>query len=791
MRPIAALVAIAVLLLTGPLTGSALAAPADAPVTGSGTAVPGVTPDGGGPLQLDLTQLTPRLVNADGPNTITVEGTLTNTGTSPVDQLAIRLQRGDALRTEGDLRTALDGRAPTDTVTPQFIDLPGELAPGARMPVQFTVPLRGDANTGLALSHAGVYELLVNVNGVPQDGTRARLAAVRMLLPVLSLPPDPAAAAAAVPADTGRAPTPFTLLYPIVDTPRLLPTVPGEVPTLTDDDLAASFAPTGRLGGLVTALAQRAPVGSRLRDATCVAVDPELLETAAAMRGGYQVRAPDGTVTPGRGAEVAGQWLDSLAAVVRGGCLLALPYADADLVALTRGGLAPLAARAVVDGRALTAQLLGTPPLPSTLWPTDGLLDEPTLGAVGAGSPGASSTVVLSAEGIEQDRSSRTSGVVSVAAAPARQVGVLTDPLLTLAATGPAGPDTGSTGPSSAVPATSAPAGTSAPLSTQDTIGALVYRAETGPAAAGTGPMVLAPPHQWAADGVGADALLTAAGQLIDDGRLAPRGLGTIGAGAAGTDDNRLFYPLRAGAQEIPPAVIDTVRTTGDDIARLRASSENEPGVGATPAAVFDPMLRGTLRATSSAWRGQPQLAQQAADLTTGRITELRSSVRVLEPPSPYSLGTTDAPLLLTLANGLPVTMRVRVELASTAGLRVAPIPEQRVPPLGRIQVRVSAQVTRSGQFTVDATVRTRDGGPLGPPSRLQVRSTAYGTITVWLTATAGALLVVLAARRILRRARGEQGKPAVPRPGPPDPGPPGPTPAERAQPPTLAPLEP
>ena len=67
--------------------------------------------------------------------------------------------------------------------------------------------------------------------------------------------------------------------------------MPGEPTLLTDDELATSLAPDGRLGGLVAALAG-APVGSPVRDATCLAVDPDLVETAAAMRSGYQVVAP-------------------------------------------------------------------------------------------------------------------------------------------------------------------------------------------------------------------------------------------------------------------------------------------------------------------------------------------------------------------------------------------------------------------------------------------------------------------------------------------------------------------
>ncbi len=116
------------------------------------------------------------------------------------------------------------------------------------------------------------------------------------------------------------------------------------------------------------------------------------------------------------------------------------------------------------------------------------------------------------------------------------------------------------------------------------------------------------------------------------------------------------------------------------------------------------------------------------------------------------------------------------MEILPSAGLRVAPIEPQEVPPLGRRQVRVSAEVTRSGQFSVQAAVRTPDGELLGQPSRLRVRSTAYGTITVWLTASAGILLVVLAGRRIVRRIRGEPGN------RPPGPTPPEPPPTDRPQ---------
>jgi hypothetical protein len=734
VRTVAAAAAILALLVTLVGTvGTAQAQPDAPPATDTG-------------LRFDVTAATPRVVTADGPAALTLTGTLTNTGSSPVTGLGVRVQRSDPLRSEAAVREALAGDVAADAVTPAFTDLP-DLAAGASAPVTLSVPLTGSPATTLALARAGVHALLVNVNGT-REGLRARMAAVRMLLPVLSLPAGAPAGSTGQPAG----PTPMTLLLPIVEPPRRLPTVPGEPVTLTDDGLAASFAPGGRLAGLVDALSARAPVGSPLRAGVCVAVDPDLVETAAQMADGYQVRAPAGTVVPGTGAEAARAWLARLSATLRGGCVLALAESDADLVALVRSGASDLARRAVADGRELTGRLLGTPVLADTVWPVDGALDEGTLADVGQAGDG-SSAAVLSADSVEQPGAAQVSGVVPLAdpaASGTTTVGVLTDPLLTLAAGGGASSTT-----------STSPAGGPGALGTQDALGALAFRALTTGARA-TGPMVLAPPHRWAVDGRGADALLDGAGRLVAAGLAEPRALGaSVAAGApAGAERQRLAYPVRMGAQEIPPAVVAAVAADRDDVERLRAAADYETGVGAPPEQVFDPLLRGLLRAVSGWWRGDPAAARAQAGLVGTRIDELVGSVRVLEPPGPFSLGTRDAPVPLTVANGLPITMTVRVELASTAGLRVAPIPVQRVPPLGRVQVRVSAEVLRAGQFTVEASVRTPDGGALGEPTRLQVRSTVYGTVTIWLTAVAGVLLVLLAARRIVRRIRGDRSGP-------------------------------
>lgn len=740
MRAVAALAAIIALLFPGP---GAAQAQDIRPSTG--------------PLDLVLDELAPRVVTAGGPTVLTVTGTLTNTGDVPVSDIGVRLQRGLPLTSEGAVRDALEGTAPTDAIVPRFQGLGGAgevtaLAPGAQVPVRLTVPLRGVPETGLALSGPGVYELLVNVNGVPEGRDRARLAAVRTMLPVIGLPAGPDGSGP-VPGGAAVA-TPFSLLYPVTDRPRRLPTVPGEPVLLTDDTLADDLGPRGRLGGLVGVLADSAPVGAPVRDGVCVAVDPDLVATASAMSAGYQVVAADGSRTPGRGAETAAAWLAAFAAAARGGCVLALPFADADTVALTRGGLAGAAADAVTAGRTIVADLLRTPVLESTAWPADGLLDEATLRTL---TDAGVRSVVLSADGVDRAARATPGGVVPLTG-PA--VGLVGDALLTLAAGG----DTDQVVVVDARGGAARPGPAGGALTTQDLLGTVAFRAARS---AGT-PLLVAPPHQWAADGAAARALLDGLGSLTSAGVLDARRLTDVVATGAPADaaERALVYPLSTGSREVPASTVASIGRTLADIADLRSSVVDDD-LGVDPDDVFEPLLGGAVRPASAAWRGVPADAVTAATATATRIAQLRGTVMVLEPPSPFSLATSDSPLLLTVANGLPVTMRVRVELASTSGLRVAPIPPVDVPPLGRRQIQASAEVLRSGVFTVDAAVLTQDGGRLGPPSRLQVRSTAYGTITLWLTGSAGVLLVVLAARRVLRRVRTEPGRNTDDRPRP------------------------
>jgi len=106
------------------------------------------------------------------------------------------------------------------------------------------------------------------------------------------------------------------------------------------------------------------------------------------------------------------------------------------------------------------------------------------------------------------------------------------------------------------------------------------------------------------------------------------------------------------------------------------------------------------------------------------------------------------------VSNELPVGVQVALNLSETAGLRAGAVGLQLVPAHSTRQLVIPAKVSRTGQFSIDARLSTAGGTPLGEPSTLQLRSTAFGRVTVALTAGAGALLVLLVARRIVRRIR-------------------------------------
>jgi uncharacterized repeat protein (TIGR01451 family) len=139
-----------------------------------------------------------------------------------------------------------------------------------------------------------------------------------------------------------------------------------------DDELAGLLGRGGSLGAVAEELARAdAP-------AATMVVDAMLVEEATAMAGGWRLRDGRQRTTVGPGdpsSRDAARFLVSLKKAASNHPPAAFPFGNADLPALVGAGGGARAANAVVRGRDLLTQGLGTAPDAGLAWPVDGAVD--------------------------------------------------------------------------------------------------------------------------------------------------------------------------------------------------------------------------------------------------------------------------------------------------------------------------------------------------------------------------------------------------------------------------------
>lgn len=672
--------AVTLLLALGPLAAPARAAPGDDM-----------------PLTITVTQLDPRTVTPDSP--ITVIGTVTNTADVAITDLVIRLQRGPVLTTRDELRDNDGDPSSSTSGFAPFIDLLADLDAGDTAPFRYQ-----STAEELGLTDLGVYPLMVNVNGTPDGDVEQRVGQLDSYLPFFPEPPL---------ASTGVA-----WLWPLVDRPHR-----GPDGLFMDDDLAAAVAGGGRLERML-AIAEADP-----QVPLTIAVDPLLVETLRAMAGGY--RLADGSA--GEGAAAAAEWLDRLTALARTRSVIALPYADADVVALTRAGLADQALQAVELGAQLVSDLLGVQPGTELSWPVDGQLTDSALAVL---QRAGAEQFVLSAEAVEPADDSRTP---SAAATVSNNTGtgadaLVSDPVLDGIV---AAADDWPTGPR---------------MAEQRYLAELAMITAEAPSVGRA--LLVAPPRRW-------DARVSYALPMLTDTvtepwlrPVEPTALGELPA----VDRGDLVYPDSAAASELDPTGLAVLAaaaaSVGDFESMLVLESAEDEQAAQT---ITDPLDRAVLAAASSYRRGNPAALRGAAEAVVEAVEAQRRRVFLIVPTDgTYSLASARASLVFTVENQLPVPVQVRISVDASlvAGLSTDEVGTQVLAAARRTLIEVPATVERPGEFRVTSAIFTPAGGTLGDPVRLTVRSTVYGGIALVITIGAGALLLLLFALRLIRRFR-------------------------------------
>ncbi|MCT7661297.1 DUF6049 family protein [Mycobacterium deserti] len=735
-------------------------------------------------LQVRIDRVTPEIVTTTSEPVVTVTGVVLNVGDRPVRDVVVRLEDAAAVTSSEGLRTNLTGDVDQYEPVANFITLAPELPRGQAVPFTLAYPLRSAEQPSLGIEEPGVYPVMVNVNGTPDYGAPARLDDARFLLPVTGVPPDPSddtadALTEVVPPDTSR-PVRLTMLWPLADRPRLAAgAAGGTTPVrLIDDDLATSLAAGGRLDTLLSAVEfatspQVDPDGA-LRDATCLAVDPDLLVTVNAMTGGYVVNdGPDagaGTPThPGAGKDAALAWLNRLKALAKQLCVTPTVYAQADLDALHRVGDRGLSAIATNGAGGVVDQILGIASVRGATLVGDG----PLTGGAAELLATQGRTVAISAADLA-DRSETTSDSNEPGTPDVRPVRYT--PELVAAPFDPtvgaalAGLGTEPMAPSYLDPALDVPLKhDSAVARRQDALGAMLWRGLEP----GTEPrtQIVMPPLSWSVTADDARAILTAVATTINSGLAQPRPLTAVIAEAAAVPSGQSRLPgdqLGNPRGRFDDAVVSGVAGVTGRLWGLTAALTTDAQTGLTGAEYTAPLREDMLRALSQSVPADARngLAQQRLTTVGRTVDDIFNAVTIVNPGGSYTLATERSPLPLALRNDLPVPVKVRLQVDGPPGMSVTDMGEIELPP-GYLPLRVPVEVHSTQRFAVDITLRTANGLSLGESVRLSVHSNAYGKVLFFITLSAGAVLVLLAGRRLWHRFRGQPDPADLDRPDP------------------------
>ena len=758
-------------------------------------------------LKFDVATINPTLVTAGGPSTLTITGTMTNTGPDELVDLSYRVQRGEALRSTTEVHDEIANPSePLARVPSTFTGITGSLAAGASAPFAFTTSLTG--TDALDITRPGVYPVMVNVNGgvrLPAGPLEARIGELHLLLAVMSVPTTgspngPTGAEQGATTVRAGTPTPFNFVWPLVDEPHL-----GVDGVFLNDDLLSAISPGGRLAilldGLTADATQALPPG-----ALTLVLDPQLLDELDRMTGPYRVVATPGAAQPpvtaiaqaqvpgqaspapttepagstaptapdtstpetpastaagapqevdipgtvaGTGQQAAASYLSRLHAVAATHPVVLLPYGDPDVVALVRAGMTADVAAAEQHGREVTQRVWGdlATITDSTAFPIDGAADGATL-----------STLISDGA---------TSGLLSQASVKV-----------------PTGAD-GRPTTSAVVNSNRTGQGLPSVIAQTDVLGGLDKLIDDGQqtgwamkvnsltalltqqAADGTAtPAVFAPVRRWSPDSVALTGLVQLLSEFGRSGVISGQALADLSGTAqvpGGTD-----YPAAARDRELSPQYLQRVGTDRASVADLRTSLSSV-AQHTDPATVLDPLDAALAAASSTAFRSDSTVGD--ANLTTveSTVSGIRSGVQIASAGNSYTLASSTSPLVLTLQNSTPYDVPVTVQLTGgeMVGLTVTDQPVQIIPAGRSQQVKIPTQVTRSGQFQVTATLVGPDGVAWGAPVQLTVQSSAYGALTVILMVVAGGVLVIMVALRIRQRLRGRRARIAAGRAGP------------------------
>jgi hypothetical protein len=685
------------------------------------------------PLTITVTSVTPSYARQG--HTVTVSGLVRNLSGTAISGLSVGLLSSRAALTSRQELEHFAARRYTPIESRLRVKSPTKqsLATGGSWRWTVKVPA-----SRLGVKCFGVYPLTVRVGD-----SVFQTASDQVPLPYWPAKP------ASCPGLRSPRPFPISWIWPLVDTPHQ-----DVCAGLTDNALAASIGPRGRLGSL---LAVGAKYGSKA--ALTWAIDPALLDSVQAMNERYRVG--DAQVCHHRSehpaSPYAARWLSGLKRATAGQPVFVTPYADVDMAALVRHGNAGDLRQSIMNGEQAAHRVLGHRTVPAALpaghgrlsaiaWPPGGSASDAVLTSIGNRHI---STVILAAPRYNPPTPYTPGAVTSALTLTGKKLHIL------LA-------DRRITAELRSGLVSSHAAGASVHASQ-------LYLAETAMIVAEaprmTRPIVVAPPRRW-------DPTRSLAGELLGETVhapwLRPASVSQLVAMKPEHVYKKVTQYGRIGAHT--RRLLNSVSKLDRQIALLQAISVHP-----------DPRLyRAVANIESSAWRGKAASHAAATLQRTSRYVDrqlhgVTMSVggggRSVEH---VTFGGSTAPVNVAIHNGLSYAVNVGLLVqASKATVTGQPQTDVTIGPHSfSTPVKLTVHVTASHariRLTLTAPLSSKLPGraphPLpATPLLILVHPTEFGIIALVVVAIALAAFVIASAFRSIRNGRpGPPGEAAAP----------------------------
>jgi putative peptidoglycan lipid II flippase len=684
------------------------------------------------PLAVTLSSVTPTALTAATP--LVVSGTVSNTGTTPLTGLRLTL-RFAPLSTRAEVTRWADGEETFETSrigAPLRLDRP--LPAGGSAPFTLTVP-------AVAL---------------PFDPRQDRLQALGLVLRAEGSGPGLATA----PVATARS---FAVWQPrptagAVHLSVLVPVTEGVATGAAGAASAhppATWSPTGRLARVLRATAgtgfsyaidpalltaASATVAAGSAPATSPgptpgasgtpAGSPGPTATPAASPSGTAAGTPGGSagdgglaaVSPAAQAATAADWLRQVKAATAAAAadVVALPWADPDVVATARGSAPDLVDLADAQARATVTSVLGRT-VPSVLWPAQGRTDATSLWSLVRRDD---RTVVLDGAGLP---------------AQALEQGARTD--LSLASPGRATRDARVAHAVVADPALGRLIASGGAAAVPQVLADLAVTAAARPGQS----VLVTLPRGWNPDAAAVGRLTTALGSA---GWVDVRPFTALAGAAAGSPRTvRLTYASAYQRLELPAAYVDAVAKAQRRLATFAPALVE-------PDRVVPPLRQEALSLVGLGWRGATPFDRTTAQTrVTKEVDDIRSGISI-EPGSTKNLLAKEGRLPISVVNTLQYAVHVRLVLIPRTGQLAFPGPIDLVLQPGPRTVAVPVRALANGDVMVVATFQTPDGRAelyRSPDIEVRVRSDWEGRGVLVVALLLGVLLAVGLARGVRR----------------------------------------